>query len=91
VGSKSCGCSCKYLLLVAPCSTFLWFGNELELGLSHVAISDNEFVHGCVPSRIDFCIGNLHTVSLYLFLGFEPQIGKQAHFTVFRSLQYGQI
>jgi hypothetical protein len=61
VGSKSCGCSCKYLLLVAPCSTFLWFGNELELGLSHVAISDNEFVYRCVPSRIDFCIDNLHT------------------------------
>jgi hypothetical protein len=32
------------LYFVTLCSAFLWFGNEIEIGLSVVAISDDEFV-----------------------------------------------
>jgi hypothetical protein len=31
------------------CSAFLWFGNEIEIGLPDVSISDGEFVWGSAP------------------------------------------
>jgi hypothetical protein len=38
----SIGCSC--LEFVTLCSAFLWFGNEVEIGLSDGSISDDVFV-----------------------------------------------
>jgi hypothetical protein len=54
----------------------LWFGNEIEIGLSDITLSDDDFVRGSVPSLSDVYMSAMF---LFLFLFVMVRFFKTSH------------